>query len=142
MDSSRESRGQQQFQEKKMQVYQSKDRLDMEIEELRLLMVKMSQRRHEERMKIFVSRGKKQNNKRRQMTEGDGRSKASGAWQHKIWKLGELKMTKKMDDLLQNKVWDLGILKIEGYGQRSYLFLPGESDAGASLSPSKFKFKF
>ena len=42
-DSNREPRGQQQFQEKKMQVYQSKDRLDMEIEELRLLMVKMSQ---------------------------------------------------------------------------------------------------
>ena len=29
------------------QVYQSKDRLDMEIEELSLLMVKMSQRRYE-----------------------------------------------------------------------------------------------
>ena len=56
------------------------------------------------------------------MTEGDGRSKASGALQHKIWKPGELKMTKenlhnKMDDLLQNKVWDSGILKIEGYEQ-------------------------
>ena len=46
VDSSRESRGQQQFQEKKMQVYQSKDRLDMEIEEIRLLMVKVSQRRN------------------------------------------------------------------------------------------------
>ena len=52
VDSSRESRGQQQFQEKKMQVYQLKDRLDIDIEELRLLMVKMSQRRHEERMNI------------------------------------------------------------------------------------------
>ena len=31
VDSSRESRGQQQFQENKMQVYQPKDRLDMEI---------------------------------------------------------------------------------------------------------------
>ena len=47
VDSNRESSGQQQFQEKKIQVYQSKDILDMEIEELRLLMVKMSQRRHE-----------------------------------------------------------------------------------------------
>ena len=47
VDSSKESRGQQQFQEKKMQVYQPKDRLNMEIEELRLLMVKMYQRRHE-----------------------------------------------------------------------------------------------
>ena len=32
VDSNRESRGKQQFQEKKMQVYQSKDRLDMGIE--------------------------------------------------------------------------------------------------------------
>ena len=46
VDRNRESRGQQQFQEKKMQVYQSKDILDMEIEELSLLMLKMSQRRH------------------------------------------------------------------------------------------------
>ena len=36
MDNNRESRGQQQFREKKMQVYQPKDRLDMEIEELRI----------------------------------------------------------------------------------------------------------
>ena len=41
VDSSRESREQQQFQEKKMQVYQPKDRMDMEIEEL-MLMVKVS----------------------------------------------------------------------------------------------------
>ena len=33
VDRSRDSRGQQQFQENKMQVYQPKDRLDMEIEE-------------------------------------------------------------------------------------------------------------
>ena len=56
------------------------------------------------------------------MTEEDCRSKASGALQHKIWKPGELKMTKteqhdEMDDQLQNKVWDPGILKIEGYDQ-------------------------
>ena len=50
------------------QVYQPKDRLDMEIEELRMLMVKVSQRRHEERMKNFISLAKKQNNNRRHMT--------------------------------------------------------------------------
>ena len=66
VDNNRESRGQQQFQEKKMQVYKSKDRLNMEIKELRLLMVKVSQRRHEERMKIYNSRAKNQNNSRRQ----------------------------------------------------------------------------
>ena len=41
-----------------------KGRLDMEIEELRLLMVKMSQRKHEERMNIFIRREKKQSIKR------------------------------------------------------------------------------
>ena len=103
-----------------MHVYHPKDRLDMEIGELRLLMVEMSQRRHEERMKIFNNRAKKQSNRRRQMPEGDGRSKASGALQHKIWKPGELKMSKteqhdEMDDQLQHKFGNPGILKIEGY---------------------------
>ena len=56
------------------------------------------------------------------MTEEDCKSKVSGALQHKILKLGELKMTKieqhdKMDDQLQNKVWDPGIWKMQGYDQ-------------------------
>ena len=56
------------------------------------------------------------------MTEEDYRSKASGALQHKIWKPGELNMTKteqhdEMDDQLHSKVWDPGILNIEGYDQ-------------------------
>ena len=67
VDSSRESKEQQQCQEKNMQVYHPKDRLDMEIEELSLLMVKMSQRRREKRMKIFISRAKKQNSGRGQI---------------------------------------------------------------------------
>ena len=75
----------------------------MEIEELRLLMVKMSQRRHEERMKIYISIANRLNNGRRQITKEDYRSKASGALQHKIQKPRELKMTKttqhdEMDD--------------------------------------------
>ena len=54
------------------------------------------------------------------MSEEDCKSKASGALQHKIWKPGELKMTKtnlhdKMDDQLYNRVWDPGILNMEGY---------------------------
>ena len=69
VDSNRESRGHQQFQEKKMQVYQSKDRLDMEIEELRLLMVMMSQTRHEEIMIIYISRENRQNSDKSKMTE-------------------------------------------------------------------------
>ena len=56
------------------------------------------------------------------MTEEDCRSKASGALQQKIWKLGERKMIKtkqhdKVDDQLQNKVWGPNMLKIEGYDQ-------------------------
>ena len=39
-----------------MQMYQPKDRMDMEIEEIRMLMVKVSQRRHEEIMNIYISR--------------------------------------------------------------------------------------
>ena len=94
----------------------------MEIEELRLLMVKMSQRRHEERMNIYINRANRQNNDRKKVTEEDCRSKASGSLQHKIWKPGELKMTKtekhdEMDDKLQIFFWDLDIMNMEGYDQ-------------------------
>ena len=56
------------------------------------------------------------------MKEEECKNKASGPLQQKIWKLGELNMTKReqhdeMDDQLKNKVWDLGILKIEDYDQ-------------------------
>ena len=105
-----------------MQVYQPKDRMDVEIEELRLLMVKMSLRRNEERINISISRASRQNNGKIHMTEEDCRSKASGALQQKIWKLGELNMTRtnlhdKMYDRLQNFFWDPGILNIEYYDQ-------------------------
>ena len=62
-------------------MYQPKDRLDMEIEELRMLMVKMYQRRHEERMKIYISIANRQSSSRRHMTKEDCKSKASGALQ-------------------------------------------------------------
>ena len=75
-------------------MYHPKDRLDMEIEELRMLMVKVYQRRNEERMKIYIIIENRKNNDRRQMTEEDCRRKSSRALQQKIWKPGELKMTK------------------------------------------------
>ena len=110
----------------KMQASEPKDRLDMGIEELRMLMVKMSQRRNEEIMNIFISIANRQNNGRRQMSEEDCRSKPSGALQQKIWKPGELKMTKtkhdEMDDHIQHKFWDPGILKMEFY-DREVIFL-------------------
>ena len=108
-------------------MYQPKDRMDMEIEELSMLMVKMSQRRHEEGMKIYISRANKQKNNRRQMTKEYCRIKSSGALQHKVWKPGELRMTKKkehdeMNDQLQSKIWDPGILNMEVYDQ-GFIFL-------------------
>ena len=83
-------------------------------------MVNVFQRRHEKRS--FFADKNRQNTDRRQMIEEDCRSKASGALQQKIWKLGELKTTKKehhdeMDDQIQQKFWDPGILKMEGYDQ-------------------------
>ena len=95
MENLTDSKEQQQFQNKKMQVYQPKDRLDMEIEELRMLMVNMSQRRNEERMNIYIIRANRQNNNIRQMIEEDCRSKASGALQQKIWKPRELQPVKR-----------------------------------------------
>ena len=64
-----------------MQAYQPKDRLDMEIEELRLLMVNMSQRSHEKRMNIYINRENRQNSNKRQMIEEYCRRKPSGALQ-------------------------------------------------------------
>ena len=81
-------------------------------------MVKMSHRIHKERMNIYISRANRQNIDKRKVIEEDCRSRASGALQHKIWKPGELKMTKtEQHDEMQNKVWDPGMLKIEGYDQ-------------------------
>ena len=88
-------------------------------------MVKMSHRRHDERMKIKITKENRENRQNidiQKMTEEDCRSKANGALQHKIWKPGELEMTNieqhdEIDDQLQNKVWYPGILKTEGYDQ-------------------------
>ena len=71
---------------------------------------------------IYIIIENRQNNNKRKMTEEDCRSKSSGALQQKVWKPGELRMTKtkqhdEMDDQLQHKFWDLGILKLEGYDQ-------------------------
>ena len=60
-----------------------RDILDIDIENMRMLMVKMSQNRHEEKRNIFISRARKQNNNRRYMTKKDCRSKDSGALQQK-----------------------------------------------------------
>ena len=66
-------------------------------------MVNMSQRRHGKRMNICISKANRQNGDRKQMTKEECEIKGSGALQHKIWKPGELKMSKieqhdEMDD--------------------------------------------
>ena len=57
----------------------------MEIEELRMPMVKVSQRGNGEKMEIYDSREKKNNNSRRKMTEEYCESKYIGALQKKVW---------------------------------------------------------
>lgn len=57
------------------------------------------------------TRKKRSNNKRKIVA--DYESRASGALQHKVWRLGEQKQTTIIKQLtrkgkLQNKVWDLG----------------------------------
>lgn len=84
---------------------QTEDILDKEIELIRRLMMKISQRK-------IVARKKRSDNKRKIVA--DYESKASGALQYKVWIPGEQqqttttieKLTSK--DRLQNKVWDPG----------------------------------
>ena len=73
------------------EMYQPRDILDSELENMRMLMVKASQKRHEEKRNIYISR---ERSSKRQVTEEDYKSEASGALQQKVWKLGQLRMTK------------------------------------------------
>ena len=84
---------------------QTEDILDREIELIRRLMIKTSQRK-------TVARKKRSDNKRKTVADLEG--KACGALQHKIWKPGRLQqitivvkqLTSK--ERLQNKIWDPG----------------------------------
>jgi hypothetical protein len=98
------------------EMYQPKDRLDIEIELIRMLMVKMSQRRHAEERNIYINRASgKQGNNMKQVTREDFQRKSSGALQHKMWKPGELQSTttrqhdnNEASGELQHKIWDPG----------------------------------
>jgi hypothetical protein len=68
-------------------MFQQQSRLDIEIEVIRMLMVNISQRRHAE--KIY------NNSSRRQVRKVECKSKASGALQSKVWKLGRLRISMK-----------------------------------------------
>ena len=83
----------------------TEDILDKEIEMIRRLMIKTSQRKTAERKK-------RSDNKR--VTVKDCKSRAGGALQHKIWKPGRqqqmttaVKQSTSTEDL-QNKIWDPG----------------------------------
>ena len=65
VDSNKKTK-EQQFQEKKMQVYQPKDSLDLDIEKLWVLMVNVFQRKHEK--SSFSADANRQNRGRRQIT--------------------------------------------------------------------------
>ena len=65
------------------EIYQPRDSLDSEIKNIRMLMVRMSQKRHEGKMNIYTRIA---SNNKRHMTEEDCKSKASRALQQKIWK--------------------------------------------------------
>jgi len=57
------------------------------IEGMRMLMVKMSQRRHVEERKIYINKASEETrSSRRQVTREYFQSKAIGALQHKKWK--------------------------------------------------------
>jgi hypothetical protein len=68
-----------------------KDRLDIEIELIRMLMMKMSHRSHVEERNIYINRESgKQGNNMKQLIREYFQSKASGALHHKMWKPREL----------------------------------------------------
>lgn len=82
---------------------QTKDILDREIELIRRLMMKVSQKK-------TTTRKEKSDNKRKTLV--DYESMASGTLQHKVWRPGEQQQTTTSieqltsKDGLQNKVWD------------------------------------
>ena len=85
------------------------DLLDREIELIRRIMLKVSQRNTSTRKRSSSSKMK---------TETDCESAASGARHHKIWRPGEKQhTTAEIDDHLQNKVWDPGRQRIKTHDQ-------------------------
>jgi hypothetical protein len=69
-------------------MYYHKDKLDIEIEAMREILMKVPQKRQ-----IKVSR--KQGSNLKKVTKEDCNNKANGALQHKIWKSGEFQSATK-----------------------------------------------
>jgi len=84
----------------------SSSRLDIEIEIIRRLMMKVSPKQQ------IAARKKKNFSKRK--TEKDCESIVSGAMQHKVWKPGKEQQTEAVTNgKLQHKIWDPGIPRSE-----------------------------
>ena len=84
------------------------DLLDREIELIRRIMLKVSQRK--------TSAKKRSSSKMKTKTNCE--SVASEARQHKIWRPREKQhTTAQIDDNLQNKVWDLGGQRLKTHDQ-------------------------
>ena len=72
-------------------MYQLEDRLDMEIEEMRMLMVKVSQRRHAKVRKIYIN--KENGNLQETTMQQDNEASRQ---QHKVWDSGGLQLMELM----------------------------------------------
>jgi hypothetical protein len=98
------------FQQRSSGMYQQEDKLDMEIDEMWMLMVKVPKRKYTEVRRIV--------NNRVQLTVQVCINKASGQLQHKIWRPGELKTTtiqkqgNNASKKQQHKIWDPGRWRI------------------------------
>ena len=98
-------------QARKNGIQQSKDTLDQEIEFVRGLMMKVTEKK---------TAAKKQRSSSKRKPEGGYKSAASGKLQHKVWKPGGMqKKNVVIDDQLHNKVWDLGRRRIKHIIRRS-----------------------
>jgi len=89
---------------------QLEDLLEKEIELIRRIMLKVSQRKTSARRSSISSSKMK--------TGTDCESAASGERQHKIWRPGEKRhTTAEIDDELQNKMWDPGRQRLKKHDQ-------------------------
>lgn len=94
--------------------YQSEDKLDIEIERIIRLMMKVPQKKAEVR--------RPSNSKRNTTT--DCETITSGAKQHKVWKPREQQQTTAATkDKLQNNVWDIGRQRSKAHDQEIMIIL-------------------
>lgn len=85
----------------------------------------------------MYSRQKKEMNCLNSLIEEEVTEKCNGRLQHKVWKPGKLRSGMKCDGSkgnreLQHKVWKPGGWTLGAYDLEVIIFLPWESNAGAS----------